>query len=234
MKRKYIQVDGLKVRLDKRKNYKNIKIKVIPPYGEIAASCPEYITDKMIKAFIRKNIKSIRRTIEKQKSIYGDRIETYEDGSRIKVFGKDFYLNIVKGSKNEGNFNGNDIVLALKNPNDKDLIKKELDKLLRNYLRKNTDFFIRKYTKEMNIDIEGFSIRKMKTKWGTCNITDRFIWINFELVKYKLDCLEYIVVHELCHLIEKNHGKEFYKLVEKYYPSYKEIEEFLDKQIIVS
>lgn len=233
MKRKYLQIDGLKVRLDIRKNYKNIRIKVIPPYGELAASCPEYISDKMIKAFVRKNLKSIRETIEKQKELYEDRIETYEDGSSIKVFGKAFCLNIIQGDKNEGYFKDNDIVLSLKDSKDKDLIKIELDKLLRNSLRNKADFFIRKYTKEINIDINGFSIRKMRTKWGTCNITDKFIWISFELVKYDISCLEYIIVHELCHLTEKNHGKEFYKLVEKYYPSYKEIEEFLNKQVII-
>lgn len=234
MKRKYLQIEGLKVRLDKRKNYKNIKIKVIPPYGELAASCPEYISDRTIKAFIRKNIGSIRKTIEKQREIYADKIETYEDGNSVQVFGQDFYLNIIEGSKNKGYFEDGKIILTLNSPKDKDLIKKELDKILRNSLRQKADIFIEKYAKEMNVELKGFSIRKMKTKWGTCNITDRFIWLSFELVKYDPACLEYIVVHELCHLIEKNHGKEFYKLVEKYYPSYEKIEEFLDKQVIIA
>lgn len=63
MKRKYLQVEGLRLRLDKRKTYKNIRIRVIPPHGDLAATCPEYISDKMIKAFVKKNIDQIKKTI---------------------------------------------------------------------------------------------------------------------------------------------------------------------------
>lgn len=62
----------------------------------------------------------------------------------------------------------------------------------------------------------------MKTRWGTCNLEAKRIWINEELVKYPISCLEHIVVHELTHLLEINHTPRFYKLLEYYYPEYRQ------------
>ena len=68
----------------------------------------------------------------------------------------------------------------------------------------------------------------MKTRWGTCNINKKRIWINLQLVQKDIDCLEYIIVHELTHLVEKNHNKRFYNIVEKYCPNYKQIQRKLN------
>ena len=73
----------------------------------------------------------------------------------------------------------------------------------------------------MGVHAEQFRIKKMKTRWGTCNIEEKRIWINYELVKYPIECLEHIIVHELTHLLETNHTLRFYALLEKYYPNYK-------------
>ncbi|MDD7306713.1 MAG: SprT family zinc-dependent metalloprotease [Peptoniphilaceae bacterium] len=234
MKRKYIQVQGLKVRLDKRKNYKNIRIRVLPPYGKVVASSPEYISDKMIKGLIKKNIKSIKKTINQQVDLFKDKIQSYEDGKDIQIFGKEYRIEVLESEKNSILLEDNKLMLMIKDKNDKNLIEKKIDKFLRDLLKEKARIFLKKYQDQMGLSINGFTIRKMKTKRGTCNITKKRISLNFELVKYDIECLEYIVVHELVHLLEKGHTKDFYRLVERYLPKYKKIEEFLDKQIIIS
>ena len=93
--------------------------------------------------------------------------------------------------------------------------------------------FSNKYEKIMGVHAEQLRIKKMKTRWGTCNIEAKRIWINYELIKYPIECLEHIVVHELTHLLETNHTPRFYALLGKYYPNFREndklIKEFSKK-----
>ena len=81
----------------------------------------------------------------------------------------------------------------------------------------------------MNVHAEQLRIKKMKTRWGTCNIEAKRIWINYELVKYPVDCLEHTIVHELTHLLETNHTPRFYTLLGKYYPNYRENDKLIKK-----
>lgn len=69
----------------------------------------------------------------------------------------------------------------------------------------------------------------MKTKWGTCNIAEKRIWINLQLVNKPMECLEYVITHELVHLIEKNHTNRFHALVEEFYPIWKEARKLLSQ-----
>lgn len=78
-------------------------------------------------------------------------------------------------------------------------------------------------TFEEKIPIPNLKIRKMKTRWGVCNIKNQNVTLNSELIRYEIDCLDYVIVHELSHFIEPNHSKKFWQVVSKYCPNYKEI-----------
>ena len=80
----------------------------------------------------------------------------------------------------------------------------------------------------MNVVVSEFGVKKMKTRWGTCNIRDRRIWLNLELAKKDPKCLEFIVVHEMVHLLEKHHTKRFYQLMDKFLPDWREREKLLN------
>ena len=89
--------------------------------------------------------------------------------------------------------------------------------------------FIEWYRQELSrvLDANEIRIKNMRTRWGTCNIDKRRIWINLQLAKKPVECLEYVVVHELVHLLEKNHTHRFYALVEQYYPTWREAKKLL-------
>ena len=80
---------------------------------------------------------------------------------------------------------------------------------------------------EENIPLPSLRIRKMTTRWGVCNIKTHIITLNYNLYKYNLECLDYVVVHELSHLIHPNHSASFWNIVEKYCPNYKLIRKTL-------
>ena len=81
----------------------------------------------------------------------------------------------------------------------------------------------------MGVKVAEFGVKKMKTRWGTCSLKARRIWINLELVKRPIKCLEFIVVHEMVHLLERNHNKRFYALMDKFMPDWKVWQNILNK-----
>lgn len=78
-------------------------------------------------------------------------------------------------------------------------------------------------TFEESIPIPSLKIRKMKTRWGVCNIRKKLVTLNLELFRYDMECLDYVIIHELSHFLVPNHSKHFWSIVEKYCPNYKEI-----------
>lgn len=223
MRRKIIKIEDIEVRVDRRKNYKNLNLKIIPPLGEVRLSGPNFITDKQIKEFIGLNIDDIRLAIERYRKKYNI------DKNIISIWSKEYKLITRESTKNRVYIENEKIYLGVKDFSQKD---KVLDSFLRKELENKVEILIKKYSKLMEVDVSEFRIRKMKSRWGTCNIRDKRIWINFELVKYPEFCLEYVIIHELAHLFERGHNKRFYSIVEKYLPDWQKANNYLKKHII--
>ena len=107
--------------------------------------------------------------------------------------------------------------------------KKELDKYLLNDIKKiyqsRLDYWYNLF--EEKIPVPNLKIRKMTSRWGVCNIKNHNVTLNYELSKYDITCLDYVIVHELSHFIYHDHQKDFWSLVAKYYPKYKEARKML-------
>ena len=94
-----------------------------------------------------------------------------------------------------------------------------LNKIFQERVEERVKYYINIFEEELpNTKIR---VRKMKTRWGVCNRKNNNITLNLELINYNIECLDYVIVHELCHFIQPNHSKDFWHLVEKYYPNYK-------------
>lgn len=103
----------------------------------------------------------------------------------------------------------------------KDVLDKWLKKQIKSLYQERLDYWYDVF--EENIPYPKLKIRKMKTRWGVCNKRDNSVTLNFNLIKYNKECLEYVIVHELSHFVHFDHSKDFWNLVEKYCPRYKEI-----------
>ena len=103
--------------------------------------------------------------------------------------------------------------------------EEELDKYLRKQAKdiysNHLNYYYNKFKE--NIPYPSLKIRKMTSRWGVCNTKTHNITLNLELMHYDVDCLDYVIVHELSHLIEANHSQLFWQVVSKYYPNYKSI-----------
>ena len=228
---KVISVGGLAVTVKYRKNMKNIYLKV-EKNADVVVSAPPRTSNYIIKKLVQENIDEIklRRTnILKN----GYTVKNYATGEKHYIFGKELTLEIRLGYKNKVTISNDKLILSVKDKyQDRErIVTRELRKIVYNKCLE----FLSKYEKIMNIHAEHLRIKKMKTRWGTCNIEAKRIWINYELVKYPVECLEHTIVHELTHLLETNHTPRFYTLLGKYYPNYREndklIKEF-SKQLI--
>ena len=226
-----ITVDDLIVTIKYRRKMKNIYLKV-EKNADVVVSAPPRTPNYIIKKLVQENIDEIklRRTnILKN----GHTVKNYVTGEKHYVFGKELTLEVRLGDKNKVTLSNDKLILSVKDKyqDREQIVTRELRKVVYNKCLE----FLNKYEKLMNVHVEQLRIKKMKTRWGTCNIEAKRIWINYELVKYPVECLEHTIVHELTHLLETNHTPRFYTLLGKYYPNYREndklIKEF-SKQLI--
>lgn len=227
--KKVINVNDLVVMIKYRKNMKNIYLKV-EKNADVVVSAPPRTPNYIIKKLIQENIDEIKL---RRNNILtnGYTVKQYVTGEKHIIFGKEFVLEVILGNKNVIKLSDDKIILVIK---DKD---QDRGQIVMSYLRKvlynKALEFINKYEKIMGVHAGQLRIKKMKTRWGTCNIEAKRIWINYELIKYPIECLEHIVVHELTHLLETNHTPRFYALLGKYYPNFREndklIKEFSKK-----
>lgn len=228
---KVITVDDLIVTIKYRRKMKNIYLKV-EKNADVVVSAPPRTPNYIIKKLVQENIDEIklRRTNILRN---GYTVKNYVTGEKHYVFGKELTLEIRLGDKNKITISNDKLILSVKDKHQdrEQIVTRELRKVFYNKCLE----FLNKYEKLMNVHVEQLRIKKMKTRWGTCNIEAKRIWINYELVKYPVECLEHTIVHELTHLLETNHTPRFYTLLGKYYPNYREndklIKEF-SKQLI--
>ena len=105
-----------------------------------------------------------------------------------------------------------------------------LDEWYRQRMKEIVPGYIAQYEKAMKVQVSAFGIKKMKTRWGTCGIRAKRIWLNLELAKKPIECVEYVVVHEMAHLLERNHDKRFTALMDRYLPKWRFYKEELNRR----
>ena len=220
-----IIIDDIEIEVTK-KNIKNIRLSVHSPNGEVKVSAPKKVTDESIRLFIFSRlswIKKQRLRFENQEKI--PEME-YISGENHYYFGQRYLLNVIYGSTNKSKVkirNDGYIDLYVKIGTDKEKKEKAIKEWYREKLKASIPPIIEKWEKRMNLIVNDWGVKQMKTRWGTCNINAKRIWINLELAKKPPHCLEYIVVHEMAHLIEPRHGERFKAIMDQYYPEWRNI-----------
>ncbi len=189
------------------KNNKNMYLR-IKDGPKIEITAPNRTPKKMIEKFIESNIDYIAKNVIKKEQL------------KNKKAGKFEYLGHYYDILYTGKYGitlTDTVAYIGQNTNIDNWYKKEAKEMFKEYY---DECF--KYFQEANLKPD-LKIRKMKSKWGVCNVTNNTITLNQELIKLEPVCLEYVIFHELSHLKHHNHSKEFWSLVEKYVPNYKQI-----------
>lgn len=206
-----------------RKDIKNMHLAVYPPHGRIRLSAPNKTDDEVLRLFaisklgwIKKHVKNFKEQARETKRDYVTGESHFFEGKRyiLEVEEHEGYSKVqLKGTKK----------ISLKVPQGTSVEDKA--KIMKEWYRKQLKIqiapLLEKWEKVVGVKAEDWGVKQMKTKWGACNTDAKRIWLNLELAKKPSICLEYILVHELVHLHERNHNDRFIKLMNEFMPKWR-------------
>lgn len=205
-----------------RKDIKNLHLAVYPPNGRVRVAVPTRVGDEAVRLAIVSRLGWIRR---QQKKLTGqERQSARQFVSRESHYflGRRYLLNVIMNDGPTRIVVNGKPTIDLYVPKDASRLKRErvLQEWYRTELKALIPPLIAKWEAIMDVTVADWGVKKMKTRWGTCNSKDCRIWINLELAKKSVQCLEYIVVHEMVHLLERKHNTNFVAHTDKYLPNW--------------
>lgn len=214
-----------------QKKIKNIHLGVYPPTGRVRIATPLHINDDTIRLFIVSKLGWIKR--QQQKFQTQERLPPREFKEREShYFQGRRYLLRIKETDGAGWVDLTSktyLDLYVKPGASFDYKKRVVDDWYRAELKKVLPDMIALWEKRMGLKLNFWGIKQMKTKWGSCNIEKKRIWFNLELAKKPIHCLEYILVHEMVHLLERHHNSQFNAHMSYYLPQWKKLKNELNQ-----
>ena len=227
-----IEVSGIPVNVIK-KNIKNMHLYVKPPDGHVEVSAPLTVGDDAIRLFIRTKISWIRSKREAFNSQLRQSERQFVSGESFLVFGKKYYLRVTYTNLRNSLFlSGDEAILSVRKESTSKQRESWVNEWYRNKLKEQIYRLLPKWVAVTGLEPSSWQIKYMTTRWGTCNASTGKIWINLQLAKKPLECLEYVILHELVHLKIRNHGKEFIELMDTYMPYWRDVRKRLNDSIL--
>jgi predicted metal-dependent hydrolase len=217
-----IHVSGLTVDVV-RKAIKNLHLGVYPPDGRVRVAVPLAVSDEAIRLAVigklgwikrqRKNFQGQARQSERE-MVSGESHYFLGRRFRLRVTGHDGPAKVTLRNKTS-------MLLYVRPDATLEQRDQALQRWYRGQLKALIPPLLAKWQPVLGVQVDDWSVKKMKTKWGSCNVTAHRIWFNLELAKKPVRCLEYIAVHEMIHLLERHHNDRFTSLMDKYLPQWR-------------
>jgi predicted metal-dependent hydrolase len=217
----YLTVRGIDVDVV-FKDIKNLHIGVYPPLGRVRVAAPRRLDDEQIRLAVIQRLPWIKRQRRQMQEAVRQSPREMVTGESHYVWGLPRRLKVVKRpGRPHVELDGERLLLYVPDEADTDARLKLLQDWQRRQLRAAIPPLIEKWEPAVGRTVPRWSIRRMKTKWGSCNRKTGHIWFNLELAKKPPRSLEYIVVHEMTHLLERNHGERFIELMDGFLPDWR-------------
>ncbi len=225
-----INIDTIEIKVI-RKKIKNIHLTIHPPEGQVRLSVPISMDDQAVRLFLSSKLSWIKnhqnRLANQDRPINQDFIT----GEDHLFFGQSYLLTVFENSRKQGIVlsDPKNMNLYVKPGHTRDKRQKILIEWYRVELKKRIPAIIKKWERIIGVKVEDWGVKRMKTRWGTCNINGKRIWINLELVKKDPRCLDFIIVHEMVHLLEQNHNERFKAYMSQFLPNWQSIQKELNR-----
>ena len=223
------EVQNIPFQITRRRRMKHLRITVLPPDGEVKVSVPYFVSNAEVQEFIYERLEWVidqRDYFKRQPRKPELRLE---QGSSLYIWGELLQLQLIEKNKgrNKVEIYEDRLRMSVLAEADFSIKLKLLEKHYRALLDAKIPYWLAHWEPRLGVKAEEWGIKKMRTRWGSCNITDKRIWLNLELVRYPEQCLKYVVLHELAHLLEANHSPRFWSIVGTHMPEWKQVEETL-------
>lgn len=226
-----MQINDIEVEVV-RKKIRYLRLVVSPMTSRIHVSAPIYVSDDVIRQFVLSKRLWILKQIDKFESLPQKADPKFITGEEHYLWGRQCCLQILCSEKRkEPEFKDGEILLTTRRESNAEQREKILNEWYREQLKAVIPSLILKWESVIGVKTSAFGVKNMKTRWGTCNTKTGKIWLNLQLAKKPPHCLEYVVVHELVHLHEKNHGERFKAYMDRFLPDWLIIKKELNRGI---
>lgn len=212
-----------------KKDIKNMHLSVLPPDGKVRVSAPNNLSDESIIMFVKTKLGWIKKQQEKFELQPRQSERGYVSGETLYVWGHQYFLQVEHNQKkNSLVLEGNKAILSVRKESTAKQREKFVNEWYRSLLKTEVEKYLPKWEALTGLYCDGWQSKYMTTKWGTCNTSTRKIWLNLQLAKKPIECLEYVILHELAHLKVKNHGPDFVAILDLHMPYWRECKKMLN------
>lgn len=221
MANSHIEIDGISIEII-RKPIKNMHLRIYPPDGRVQISAPLRLNIK----YIHKQVEAKREWLHTQRarlqSLPAPSEPSMELGETHYFLGQAYTL-LCHETQNRGGIILKDNALFLSAKPNATALEKQviLKQWYQMQMQSLISPLIKKWQPLIGVSVADWGVKMMKTRWGSCNIQKRRIWLNLVLIKKPLICLEYVLVHEMIHLLEASHNARFYQFMDKFMPDWR-------------
>lgn len=213
-----------------QKDIKNVHLSVYPPSGRVRIAAPLTMPLETIRIYAIGKMAWIRKQQRKFAEQAREAPREYLNKEGHFYLGNRYLMKVVeKDAPPEVKLTHKTIQLIIRPNTPREKRQDIMEAWYREKLREITTPLIEKWQKKMGLTLNDLAIRRMKTKWGSCNIEAKRMVLNTELAKKPLHCIEFIIIHELVHLKERSHTARFMALMDRYLPEWKEVKQELSR-----
>ncbi len=210
------------------KPVKNMRMRVKAPGGDVHISAPRGVGMRQVRDFLASSLEWVRRHQRKILTAVPQKPSFLHGGEVYRVWGRQYTLFVVERDRPAAvRLRQKSMILSVRPGTGPDKRRAVLEKWFREQVKGVARGLADKWSRVMGVRVNRIFVQSMKTKWGSCNITDNNIRLNTDLVHLRPECLEYLVVHELAHLLEPSHNERFQAIMEKFYPGWRKYRSML-------
>tara|TARA_R110000824_G_scaffold35026_1_gene110421 strand:- start:1869 stop:2579 length:711 start_codon:yes stop_codon:yes gene_type:complete len=223
-----IQLGELSIQVT-RKAIKNVHLSVHPPHGQVTVAAPSSSRLEVVRAYAISKLGWIRDQQAKLKAQAREAPRQFVERESHYLWGRRYLLNVIERDTRPGvSLSHKHITLTVRPESSREKRAEVVHEWHKHLLHDAVPPLIARWEHKLGVKVTGYYLQRMKTKWGSCNHQAGNIRLNTELVKKPKDLLEYIIVHEMAHLIEPTHSERFIHLLDLNYPSWREARDELN------
>lgn len=205
------------------KPIKHLYIRVDPADGRVRVSAPVSMNEQSVRRAVAARLAWIRRRQQRWAGSQEEPVHEMVSGETHRVQGSPYRLNVVETPGRAAvRIVGDDMLeLRVRPGTEASGRRSVLEQWYRKLLAGEIPGLVRKWEPVLGVDVAEWRIKRMRTRWGTCNIRDRRIWLNLSLAGKPRECLEYVLVHEMVHLLERLHNARFHACMDRFMPDWR-------------
>ena len=223
-----IVISGIPIDIQK-KNIKNMHLQIKPPDGHVVISAPLSMDDKAIEVYARTNLSWIKKQIEKFQQQPRNAKRQYVSGETMYIWGKQYYLSFIPDAqKNSFEIQGDKVILSMREDSTVKQRENYVREQYRSLLKVEIERLLPKWEQITELHCESWQTKYMVTRWGTCNTEKKKLWFNLQLAQKPIECLEYVILHELIHLRERTHNSTFIAYMDMYMKNWRAVRKELN------